>query len=188
MAARLNAETGNVEVANRVTDDQGSVTMVLHIFPPETLEWRAAEYGIDPSDVDTLLDVVLAEPYDTEPAPLWQAPDRETARAALLDRVSARKASAPAARNALPDRASRVAALRTAGVGPDWQAAAEEEPRGALRRLVTVDPEVVAVMAEHVDRTRVALQRPPSRAQVSRADEWRRRLAPRQGAQRTDGR
>lgn len=34
-----------------------------HVFPVDTLEWRAAEYGIDPDDVDQLLAIVLAEPW-----------------------------------------------------------------------------------------------------------------------------
>lgn len=36
-------------------------TRMMHVFPPETLNWRAAEYGIDPEDSQTLLDVVLHE-------------------------------------------------------------------------------------------------------------------------------
>lgn len=34
-----------------------------HAFPKDTLEWRAAEYGLDPADVETLLDIVLVETY-----------------------------------------------------------------------------------------------------------------------------
>ncbi|MEV6154908.1 hypothetical protein AB0L53_31665 [Nonomuraea sp. NPDC052129] len=36
---------------------------ILHAFPHSTLEWRAAEYGIDPEDIDTLLEVILYEPW-----------------------------------------------------------------------------------------------------------------------------
>ncbi|MQY07746.1 hypothetical protein [Actinomadura macrotermitis] len=38
-----------------------------YVFPVETLEWRAAEYGIDPADVTTLLDIVLHEPFIPDP-------------------------------------------------------------------------------------------------------------------------
>ncbi|MFI6909641.1 hypothetical protein ACIBKY_50860 [Nonomuraea sp. NPDC050394] len=37
------------------------------IIPHSTWEWRAAEYGIDPEDLDTLLDVVLHEPWIPDP-------------------------------------------------------------------------------------------------------------------------
>lgn len=44
-----------------MTDPAGR-TGVL-IFPHSTFEWRSAEWGIDPDDVPTLLDVVLHEGY-----------------------------------------------------------------------------------------------------------------------------
>lgn len=63
-------------------------------FPQSTLMQRAAEYGIDPSNVDTLLDVVLHEPYmslqHTDPSFLWNT-DQATARTAHLERVAALK-------------------------------------------------------------------------------------------------
>lgn len=36
---------------------------ILKTFPHSSLEWRSAEYGIDPEDKDTLLDVILHEGY-----------------------------------------------------------------------------------------------------------------------------
>lgn len=44
-----------------------------HVFPKGTLEWRAAEYGLD--DVDEILDIVLHEPH------LPDEPDRDDAAA-----------------------------------------------------------------------------------------------------------
>lgn len=63
----------------------------IHAFPYDTLEWRAAEYGIDPSDVDTLMDIVLAEPYltneDYEPGTtLYDAASIQDAREAHIAR------------------------------------------------------------------------------------------------------
>lgn len=39
----------------------------MHIFPHSALEWRSALYGIDPEDVDTLLDVILHGPWIPSP-------------------------------------------------------------------------------------------------------------------------
>jgi hypothetical protein len=39
----------------------------MHIIPHSTWEWRCAEYGIDPDDMDTLLDIVLHEPWIPDP-------------------------------------------------------------------------------------------------------------------------
>ena len=64
-----------------------------HCFPKDVFEWRAAEYDIDPADMDTLLDVVLSEPFidpgDVKPGErLHDAPTIEEARRAHLARCS----------------------------------------------------------------------------------------------------
>lgn len=41
----------------------GETAVHYHLFPHESLEWRAAEYDLDPSDAEVLLDIVLAEPF-----------------------------------------------------------------------------------------------------------------------------
>lgn len=72
----------------------------FHLLPGVALEWRAAEYGVDPEDVDTLLEIVLHEPHmpavddprhgfrftDGRPD-LWTADTTDDARAAHLARV-----------------------------------------------------------------------------------------------------
>lgn len=41
--------------------DRGGGIKWAHVFPKNLLDWRAAEYGIDPADVDTLVDIALHE-------------------------------------------------------------------------------------------------------------------------------
>lgn len=80
-------------VITRAADGHG----LTHVFPKAALEWRAAEYGIDPADVDTLLDIVLHEQLldDEEAATigpdLFEAPSTERARQAHLARIEACK-------------------------------------------------------------------------------------------------
>ncbi|MDF5756670.1 hypothetical protein [Spongiactinospora sp. TRM90649] len=52
----------------------------IHMFPHSTFEWRAAEYGIDPDDLETLLDVILHEPYIPDPSDslAWDDPAAAT--------------------------------------------------------------------------------------------------------------
>lgn len=54
-----------------------------HIFPKNTLAWRAAEYGIDPTDTETLLDIVLHEPFAPHPDDPLTAADDPAAAAGL---------------------------------------------------------------------------------------------------------
>jgi hypothetical protein len=49
--------------ATRASDGQ----KYRHIFPKATLAYRAAEYGIDPADTDTLIDMILHEPFAASP-------------------------------------------------------------------------------------------------------------------------
>ncbi|MEH0586238.1 hypothetical protein QA942_19960 [Streptomyces sp. B21-106] len=71
-----------------------------HVMPTSALEWRAAEYGIDPTDVDTLLDILLHEPHmpttdDPQHGPryaddgpdLWTADTTTAAREAHAARI-----------------------------------------------------------------------------------------------------
>lgn len=57
---------GHWSVKFKRTNDDGSEEDGTHVFPHDILEWRAAEYGIDPANKELLLDIVLAEPYLTE--------------------------------------------------------------------------------------------------------------------------
>jgi hypothetical protein len=81
---------GHWVVAVQRIHDDGSVEEGVHVFPADVLEWRAAEYDIDPSDVDTLLDIVLAEPYLTDGH--WQAGsqlhDADTVEQARADHLA----------------------------------------------------------------------------------------------------
>jgi len=75
-------------VITRAPGDGG----ITHVFPKAILEWRAAEYGIDPQDTGTLLDVILHE----------QLMDDE--EGALLKKEVSAARSTTAARQAYSDR------------------------------------------------------------------------------------
>jgi hypothetical protein len=108
----------------------------MHTEPQASLDYRAAEYGIDPTDVDTLLEVLLHEPHlamteETETQPsryagtgptLWEAENTDTARVAHLARVKncpvridvkGTAALDPIRRGHRPDR-DRIRAMREA--------------------------------------------------------------------------
>ncbi|MFB6776484.1 hypothetical protein ACFCX0_03425 [Streptomyces sp. NPDC056352] len=98
---RLIGETPCWEVAFVKPDGNGHKVLM----PQNILEWRAAEYGIDPTDTETLLDIVLHEPHlpveepgEDEPQAmrytdggptLWEADSTTKARDAHLARVAA---------------------------------------------------------------------------------------------------
>jgi hypothetical protein len=119
-----------------VTGDDGLTVRTAYVFPKDTLEWRAAEYGLDPADTQTLLDIVLFEPHiQIDPDwHLYSAPTVDDARDHLLDRVQERKAES--------DRLKPVKrqALRKG----------ERPVHDRLVDLCHMDPEVIAVKQELV--------------------------------------
>ncbi|RAJ70287.1 hypothetical protein K378_01452 [Streptomyces sp. Amel2xB2] len=68
----------------------------FHSFPLETLEWRAAEYDIDPADTDALIDIIVHEPFlpdAGDPANVYG--DAAAAAGFVSPAVEARRGVAP---------------------------------------------------------------------------------------------
>ena len=149
-------------IEQTITADDGTISRLLYVLPLDAMEWRAAEYGIDPTDTATLLDIVMAEPHLT-PADwaaghqLHDAPDIETARRDHLARcvaVKMRHRISTRAKGSLLDR---------------------------VRAESRMDVEAIALKTQHVATTREHLlaRADQMRAQPrSRVDELRRRLFP----------
>ncbi|MGW8679667.1 hypothetical protein ACWGNN_01115 [Streptomyces sp. NPDC055817] len=56
-----------------------------HVFPQDALEWRMAEYGLE--TVDEALDMVLHEPFATDPADPLLARDDAALRVGMVTRL-----------------------------------------------------------------------------------------------------
>lgn len=116
-----------------------------HCFPKDVFEWRAAEYGFDPNDMATLLDIVLAEPFlsrqDFTPGEcLYDASTIEMAREAHLRRCAEGK---------LRGRVSTRTAKLTA-------------QNGLLEPILNnslMDPIAISLKQEYVRRTRQELNK-----------------------------
>lgn len=74
---------------------------IMHLMPKEALHWRAAEYGIDPTDVDTLMEVLLHEPF-------LPTQDQEQADPALKAKAKPRLIDADNTAQAKADHLDRV--------------------------------------------------------------------------------
>lgn len=76
--------TGSGTPCWRVTHQRPDGSMHGHVFPQSTLEWRVAEYGLD--SIDEALDIVLHEPWATDPADPMQARDDAAVRVGMVVR------------------------------------------------------------------------------------------------------
>lgn len=82
---------GHVVIKRQFTYPDGRVEDGVYIFPEDALEWRIAEYDLDPDDLDSVLEIVLAECHmdplpDDETHYLFTAETVEDARALHLER------------------------------------------------------------------------------------------------------
>jgi hypothetical protein len=128
----------------------------LHVFPHSAFEWRAAEYGFDPDDVDGILEVILYEPFIPDPSDPFARQDPASAkvlevthglpgcwtpgvpaddrRAAHLERVAAVKNYRLQLQNApRKDRAGALAFVGSAKVAPP-------DPLEPIRSQTRLDP------------------------------------------------
>lgn len=71
-------------------------TVYSHVFPDSVFAWRVAEYNLDPTDTDALLDAVLYEAHIKQdpdhPLSLHNAPTIGDARAHYLAQLDTMKA------------------------------------------------------------------------------------------------
>lgn len=71
----------------------GSTRPYLQVSPYDQMEWRAAEYNINPSDLNTLIDIMICEQfiksewYHTDKS-IWNSPTIENAREALISEIA----------------------------------------------------------------------------------------------------
>lgn len=80
--ARATAQGAPIWMASMRKPD-GSIH--AHTFPPSAIEWRMAEYGLD--TVDEALDIVLHEPWATDPMDPLHARDDAALRQGMVVRV-----------------------------------------------------------------------------------------------------
>jgi hypothetical protein len=122
-------------------------------MPDDTRETRAAEYDLDPSDPDVILDVVLAEPYLGEEPPLWEVDTVQEARDIHLARVAAKTGAEP------------MGVARSAADAEGKPERPDSQAREALKRLLWLDPAVVEAKREYMglireERARTRALRP----------------------------
>lgn len=122
-----------ISVEREMVRADGSIVVGHHKFPVDTLEWRAAEYGIDPTDLDTLLDIVIHEPFLGDPdrpdLALHEAPTVEEARAYHLERIQKIK-----------DKSKKVKAA--------------DPVREQVKGLAVMNPEAIQIKAKMVGKIR----------------------------------
>lgn len=148
LAARYSNRNKCIEVVKEITNDDGSTELMLHLFAPDILECRAAEYGVD--DPDELVEMVLWEPY-MQSIPLLEVTASTAAQLHRGQRATAKAALSPKKVRTKVDKQER---LRSAGVDQKYIDALEEDPLAEIKRLCPIDKDTLRLKREHVQRIR----------------------------------
>lgn len=127
-------------LGTEITHDDGTVQPMAYLMPEDIFESRAAEHGIDPTDKDQLIEMVLFEQH-LGIKPFDPAPDTQT----LMKKIKQRKNGGEiSSRN----RADHEAPVATA-TGPQVLLIDAkhdpENPLGVLKREMLLDPDMIEV-------------------------------------------
>lgn len=141
-----------------MTNPSGGVGIA--VIPHARLEWCSAAYGMDPDDLDTLMDVILHEPCIPDPG---QATADPASLAILQATVGLPTWSTPG----VPDAERRAAYLERVRLVKDYRVRVEPAPQaerqGALTfvgSLRTAAPDPLSAIKEaRLDPVRVAGKR-----------------------------
>lgn len=152
LAARYNEESRRIEVVKEIIEDDDSVNLNLHSFDAETLEWRAAEYGIE--DLDELVEIVLLEPFIEDVKCLHVS--SEEALSTTRARVAELKLKMLSQTKM---KASVRNTLVTAGVDQVYVDAVANNPFQVIKDNSFVTPETLKLKRAHVAKTREGIKK-----------------------------
>ena len=174
-------------VAKTINPDIGPPVRLAHAFAEDIIEWRVAEYDMDPNDRDSLLEMILFEPHlddgvnDEHPLSLLNAPTIADARDFHRSRINTKKGNGKVNTRKRAPNENAVANSRSARFLLIDSGNDPALPLDILKREMPIDPEIVEVKKEHIRLLRQAVRsagRPSStelRARPS-AEELRQRL------------
>jgi len=147
LAALYNEETGFIEVAKEIVNDDDSVEFAGQIFHPETVEWIAAVYD---TSADEAIDFILFEPYveNISPMEVTASVARLTHRTKIFNFRRDFSRPIPYTRQQIMDL------LLESPVDNKYTNAAVEDPLDVIRRECPVDDQVVALKKVHVGELR----------------------------------
>lgn len=161
ICVKHNVEARTFQAVQELPDGNGGTLLNLLTMPQDTLEWRAAEYLINPSDTDLLLDVVLYEaflPPEADGIPmLIKASTVDEAREYHVGKVMEAKAKMrPQGANSWKQRPQRLSRLASAhpDLALDWEPFLTDDALQPIRDKHDMADEVLVEKALLTSETR----------------------------------
>lgn len=147
ISALFNEETGYVEVAKEIVNDDGTVEFAGHSFHPETVEWIGAVY--DTKDMNEIIDLILYEPYVENVDPItMSASEAKIKHKNLISTFKAVK------KDKAFKKDKTLQAIRDSDVPNKFADAASEDVYDVIKRLCPIDDDLFEAKKEHANRVR----------------------------------
>lgn len=147
LSAHYNPETGFIEVAKEIVNDDDSIEYAGQSFHPETVEWIAAIY--DTNDMDEIIDFILYEPHVENVDPMSMT--AEEARQLHKDKIDTFKKDKKKANH---NKQNSLSALSRSGVPARFVDAGAEDPYDVIKRESSIDKGVLIEKKKHAARER----------------------------------
>jgi hypothetical protein len=147
LSAHHNPETGFIEVAKEVVNDDGSIEYAGQSFHPETVEWLAAIYNTE--DMDEIIDFILYEPHVENVDPMSMTADE--ARKLHKEKIDNFKKDK---KKASHNKQVSLQALSRSGVPTRFVDAGTEDPYDVIKRETSIDKSVLIEKKKHAERAR----------------------------------
>lgn len=130
-----------------------------HVFPHSTFHWRVAEYGLDPNNVDGLLEAILYEPHTdynpNDPQSLGNAATITDAKTAYLNRIAQTKGAGRVRERKRKKTDPRmIDPSKTRGKIIADNDTDTATPLAMIKRYVQIDPTIVTAMRDTVTAAR----------------------------------
>lgn len=169
LSAVFNSETGFVEVAKEIVNDDNSIEYSGQSFHPDTLEWWSAVYGTE--NLDELIDLILHEPHVENIEPMKMSATE--ARAAQKNKVDNFKVAHKPSKSLT--RANARVALAQSGLPEKFINAAEQDPIQVIKGVCPFDPEALEIKRKYIHDLR-AKNTVVNSARPDRVEALRRQL------------
>ncbi len=157
ISAVYNEESGFIEIAKEIVNDDDSIEYAGQSVHPETIEWWAAVY--DTEDIDEVIDLILYEPYVENIDPISMP--AEEARLKHKEKVDTFKKDKKKKNG---NKSASLSRMTDRGIHQKFVEAGSRDPYESIKQHCHIDREVFEAKKAHTEERRLAAKQKETKA------------------------